>query len=154
MENNEIKRQEIDQTMELDGSMMSVLNEMRKWTKFLAVMGFIGIGFMMLMGIIASITASAVSNAPGMPAMPFPPGIIGFIYVIFAGIMVFPVILLNNFSNKMKEALYTKDHIALYKAFNNLKRYYKFIGILIIIYLLILGAIIVGGGLMALVAGI
>ena len=43
METKEIEKKEIDQVMEIDGSMMSILNETRKWTKFLSILGFIGV---------------------------------------------------------------------------------------------------------------
>ncbi len=153
MENNEIKKQEIDQTMELDGSMMSVLNEMRKWTKFLAVMGFIGIGITIIAGFVLMFSKD-ITNNMAMQNSNLSPFFKGVFYIIMSIIYIFPVVFLNNFSQKMKTALYSRNHEELYKSFNYLRRHYKFIGILIIIYLLIIGAIIVGGGLMALVAGI
>jgi len=148
METKEIQQKEITHSMEIDGSIMSVLNETRKWTKFLAILGFIGLGVLLLMGLfIGTIFSSIIASMP--QTTPFPTTMLSFIYIIMAIVFFFPVLYLFNFSEKMKIALYTSNQEALYEAFNNLKRHFKFIGILIIVELLIVGAIIIGAGIVA-----
>ena len=147
METNEIKTKEINQIMEIDGSMMSVLNETRKWTKFLAILGFIGIGFMLLMGLFAGSIFNSVSEPTMTANSPFPMAFLGVIYIIMAVVYFFPVLYLLNFSNKMKIALYSSNHEALYDSFKYLKFHFKFIGIVVIVGLLIWGAFIVGIGI-------
>ena len=147
METNKIQEKEINQIMEIDGSMMSILNETRKWTKFLAILGFIGIGFMLLIGLFTGAISSTIDDPNIASAMPFPAAFIGIIYISMAVIYFFPVLYLLNFSNKMKKALYFSNHEALYEAFKYLKYHYKFIGIITIISLLIGGAFIVGMGI-------
>lgn len=148
METNEITQKEIIQSMEIDGSMMSVLNETRKWTKFMAILGFIGIGFMLLMGLFFGTFFPSVMET--MPqSSPFPIKMMGITYVILAIVFFFPILFLLNFSNQMKSALYYNNQEALYQSFNNLKRHFKFIGILIIVELIIVGFIVIGAGIVA-----
>lgn len=148
METNEIQQQEIKQSMEIDGSIMSVLNETRKWTKFLAILGFIGIGLLLLMGLFFGTIFSSVMES--MPqSSPFPGKMMGIIYVILAIVFFFPILYLLNFSNQMKSALYSNNQEALYIAFNNLKRHFKFIGIVAIIELMIGGIMIIGTAIVA-----
>lgn len=148
METNETQQKEINQTMEIDGSIMSILNETRKWTKFLSIIGFIGVGILLLMSLfIGSILSTTMESMP--QSMPFSPSFIGVIYVVIAIVYFFPVLFLFNFSNKLKTALYTRNQEELYNAFNNLKRHFKFIGILIIVGLLIWGTMIIAIGIVA-----
>ncbi len=148
METKEIQPKEITQSMEIDGSIMSVLNETRKWTKFLAIIGFIGLGFLLLMGLFfGTVFSSMMETMPQSKS--FPGEIVGFTYVIMAIVFFFPILYLLNFSNQMKTALYSSNQEALYGAFNNLKRHFKFIGIVIIVELLIVGTIIIGTGIVA-----
>lgn len=143
METKEIQEKKITKSMEIDGSMMSVLNECRKWTKFLAICGFVGIGILILMGIfMGTIFSSVLETMP--QSKPFPTVTMSITYIIMSIVMFFPILYLFNFSTKMKTALYSSDQEALYEAFNNLKRHFKFIGIIIIIELLIAGAMILG----------
>ena len=91
METQNIEKKEIDQVMELDGSMMSILNETRKWTKFLSILGFIGIGVMLIGGIFAgSYLGSMTSNIPG--GTPVPGALYSVIYVVMAIVYFFPVL--------------------------------------------------------------
>ncbi len=148
METNEIQQKEITQSMEIDGSIMSVLNETRKWTKFIAILGFIGIAFLVLMGLFfGTFFSSMMESIPQKTT--FLATTMSITYIIMAIVFFFPILYLLNFSNKMKIALYYNNQEALYEAFNNLKRYYKFKGILIIIGLLIWGAIIIGASIFA-----
>jgi len=161
METKEIQQKEINHSMEIDGSIMSVLNETRKWTKFLAILGFIGLGILLLMGLfmgtvgilllmglfMGTVFSSIIESMP--QTTPFPTTMLSFIYIIMAIVFFFPVLYLFNFSDKMKIALYTSNQEALYEAFNNLKRHFKFIGIIIIVVLLIAGTIIIGAGILA-----
>lgn len=112
----------------------SFLRETAKWAKFLAIIGFILIGFMLVFAIFATtIFDMAAKMQPGIP------GGLGIAmtitYVVLAIIYFFPVYYLLQFSNKMKVALSTKNDETLAKSFEMLKSHYKFIGVFTIITL-------------------
>ena len=137
---------ETTQEINLTDNSKSFLKETAKWSYFLSIMGFIGIGFMLIFSLFAgSIMAlnPAFSSMSGISG-----GFISFIYIIMAAIYFFPVYYLFNFGKKLKIGLSNNDNSALEEGFKNLKSHYKFIGILTIsilsLYALIfLGSIIV-----------
>lgn len=123
------------------------LREIARWTKFLSILGFVGIGFMVLAALFAGAFLSAL---PTNGAFPFPPGLFSVFYLAGAALYFFPVYYLFKFSNNLSNALKQQNSSYLETAFENLKSHYKFIGILAIIilglYVLIfLSGIIMGG---------
>jgi len=121
------------------------LNETRKWTFFLAIVGFVFIGLMVLL----SLSMGAIFEELGDDMMPFPSFAVGFIYLVIGGLYFFPIYYLYKFSTNMKNALISDEDSSLNDAFRNLKSHYKFMGIFTIIifsiYLLMgLGFAVVG----------
>jgi len=122
------------------------LSEAGKWGKFISILGFIGIGLMVIFAIFAG---TMFSNLPGGEELPFPGAVFSLIYLVIAALYVFPVLYLFRFSTKIREALNSNNEATLEYAFENLKSHYKFVGILAVvmigIYILaFLVAIIVG----------
>lgn len=122
------------------------LSETASWGKFIAILGFIGIGAMVLFAVFAG---SIFNSLPQAQTMPFDFGyVMSGIYLVIAVLYVFPVLYLFQFSTKMKKALQSKDDAILATAFEKLKSHYKFIGvfsiILISLYILGIVAAIVG----------
>lgn len=127
----------------LNGASKSFLRETAKWSKFLSILGFIGLGIML----IASFFIGSIYNEmPQAQEIPFDfGGIMTGLYIVFALIYIFPIYYLYQFSVKMKQALISKDDAVLAKAFEMLKGHYKFIGVFAIIILSIyVLAIVVG----------
>lgn len=109
------------------------LNETQKWSKFLAIVGFIGIG---LLVIISISMVFFVSNAfGGMEDSPLSGGLFGIIYLLMAALYFFPVYYMYKFSKHMKTALSNNDTENIGEAFKFLKSQYKFMGIYTIICL-------------------
>lgn len=111
------------------------LRETAKWAKFLAIMGFIGLAFLVLGGISMLLMGTAISEAQasmGQPS-PFPVGVLGFVYIIMAVLYFFPIMYLLKFATNTKDALDSNNTERLTTAFENLKSHYKFVGIVTII---------------------
>jgi len=113
------------------------LRETAKWATFLSVMGFIGIGFMLLAGIFVSAMGSTIANAQASMGQvsPFPMGALGVIYIIMAIFYFFPIMYLFKFASNTKDALASNNTERLTTAFQNLKSHYKFLGILTIVFI-------------------
>lgn len=124
------------------------LRETSKWARFLAILGFIAIGLILIVGVLAGAAFSMLGSGSSLRGLS---GFgLGFIYICIGIIYFFPLYYLINFSNHILKALNQKDSNSFDTAFHNLKRHYKFIGILTIICLsiyLIFGVIVsfVGG---------
>ena len=127
------------------------LIEISKWAKFLAIIGFIGIGLIVLAGIFMGSIGNLVESRTMMDGgSSFPGGLLTFIYLIMAGIYFFPVYYLFRFSVKMPQALGAADNVGFDEATGYLKSHYKYMGIMMIIVLSLYALVIVGVIIMAL----
>ena len=85
----------------------SYLRETAKWAKFLAIIGFVMIGFMVLVGVFfGSIMGSAMSDLEdaGLKAG-VGTGAFGFIYIFIALLYFFPTLYLYRFATRTKQAV-------------------------------------------------
>ena len=128
------------ENLTLNNQSKGFLREIAKWASFLSILGFIGLGFMVLLGVFSKILfANGGMLGTALPqdqSLPFDiSNFMMVIYLIFAAIYFFPVYYLFQFSRKMKIALQTKNDEELANAFEVLKSHYKFIGVFAIIIL-------------------
>jgi len=129
--------------LEITSEIKNDLNQAAKWSKFLAILGFVFMGLMVFGGIIMSLVMAFIpTGSSGI--MPFPPLLIGIIYIVMAAIYFFPVLYLYRFSTSIKQALFLKDQNKLTKAFYNLRAHYRFIAILAIVMLCLYPLMIIG----------
>lgn len=118
----------------LNDTIIGLLKETANWAYFISIIGFIGIGFMLIFGAMFGVIMGS------MPVNPYENigvnvNYFGLIYVFIAVIYLMPVIYLFNFSRKMKAAIQSKNNELLTASFKNLKSHYKFVGILTIVVL-------------------
>jgi hypothetical protein len=125
-----VEKQELEINTEIKG----LLTQTGKWARFLAIIGFVIMGLMVVVGFIMGIVMSFLPTGQA-DVLPFRPFLISFVYVIFAAIYFFPLLYLFRFSTGIKEALYAKKQSQFAKAIKNLKSHYRFIGILMIVML-------------------
>jgi hypothetical protein len=128
--------------LHLNQTALDYLRESAKWSMFLAILGFVGIGFLALMAIIMTSVMSALPDTPG----PFGTikGVVSVFYIVIAIVYLFPIYYLYRYANNTKRAILSKNSALLTDAFGALKSHHKFLGIaaIIIISLYILTAIV------------
>jgi len=136
--------------LHIDHDSSSYLGETAKWAKFLAILGFVFCGLIVLVGLFAASFLSAAMGKFGGEGSMMSGAALSFIYVLFALVYFFPCLYLYNFASKMQVALRNNDQQQLTQSFKNLKSCYKFLGILMIvilsIYVLIFIIAIIGIG--------
>lgn len=123
-----------------------------KWGKFLAILGFIIIGLLIIGGIAFGAIMGVVSDELSDSGFPFPPFILSIIYIVIAVVYLFPVIYLNSFSNQTIKAASMNDTPLMESAFNNLRKLFTFTGILTIVVMAIYVIVLIGAGIMAAMA--
>lgn len=134
--------------LELDQESLNHLNTIRKWTMFLAIIGFIVLGIIIAAGLIAGTFLSAFSY--GKLNTIFPGPLVLVPVFIIALIYFFPGLFLFRFSKHTAHAVIKLDKKELYKAIKNLKLYFVYVGIIIIIGLLLyIATLIITGTSMA-----
>jgi len=106
-----------------------------KWVTFMAILGFIGVGFMLIGAIIAGF-------AGGFALLG------SLVYIGFAVLYFIPIMNLFRFAQYSKIAVRNQDSSELTRAISQLKAHYKFIGILTIILIVIyaLFFLVIGAG--------
>jgi len=102
------------------------------WSKFMAILGFVGIGLMAMGAIVAIPMGSFMNN---YLYSSFPYALIGVSYLAIAILVFFPTLFLFRFSQKTASALAMNNPVVLEDAFQNMKRYWKFTGIMTIVAL-------------------
>lgn len=129
----EIKNQETinePSKIYLDDQAMVHLNETRNWTLFLAILGFIAIGIMILAGIIISLVFNTMRTA----TMPEFLGILyPIIFIVMGLLYFFPAYFLMQFSRYSSMTLKERSTELFSKAMKYLKYYYRYTGILVIV---------------------
>jgi hypothetical protein len=147
MENQEIQKtsSQDDPQLFVDEKSRKFLDETRKWTKFLSILGFIFIGLIVLMGLILTLAGSLFGTFLGG----FERIVILLVYILIGGLYFFPIYYLMKFSINMKNAIQQGKQQEFTSAFEFLKSHYKFIGILTIVALSLYVLI----GIIAVIAG-
>lgn len=123
--------------MGIDPTTRIHLAEAARWARFLAIVGFIICGLIVVVGIFAASIFSFVTSRyadTGTNITGFGAAMTVF-YVIFALIYFFPCLFLFRFSSNMKKALASNDQNTLTISFQNLKVMFRYVGILTIIVL-------------------
>nr|WP_297306234.1 hypothetical protein [uncultured Flavobacterium sp.] len=139
--------------LEVTDFIKSTLLETAKWAKLLAIIGFVGIGLMVVLGFFMGTITSMISSIDpyAMEDNPFDAigGIfVSIIYFVMALLYYFPIKYLFDFATKVKKAIAITDQQLFTEALVNLKAHYRYIGILMIVllafYALMLIVMIIG----------
>ena len=150
MENTPILPQENKKEIpQLTPESVSYLLIAAKWAKFLAILGFVFIGLIITVSVFMSFALDRISQENMPINMPLPAVILSIIYVIFSAIFLYPVIMLNLFSNNAIKAVKFSDTAMMAKSFESLKNMFVFYGIAAIVMLIFYLFVIVGAGAVA-----
>jgi hypothetical protein len=152
--------------VEIGQEALGYLDTTRKWTMFFAILGFIGLGLMILIGLVAGSIirrfTSGMSGMEGMEGMSSAGAVGGMatvmmviILLIIAVIYFFPLLYLLKFSQHAKNAVATGDSNEMTLALKYQKSYWKYLGILVIILLVVyLIIFLIFGASMAFLSGL
>jgi len=111
---------------------MMYLSSIATWAKFLAIVGFVVVGLIVVIAIFAGVIISSYTYVPvsGMS--------LTVIYLIIAIIYFFPVLFGYRFATNLRKAITFKDTPKLTESFKNLNYYCLYIGVLTVIGLVLL----------------
>jgi hypothetical protein len=130
--------------IEIGQETLKNLNTLRKWSMFLAISGFIFIGLIIALGLLAGTFLAAFNLSDKTKDIP---DILVFTaFMGFALINFFPILFLFRFSKHTSFAVSTLDRKEMHKAIMYLKRYFVYMGVLLIVAVTVYlaGVIIVG----------
>ena len=136
------------QDLNITPESMTYLYTSAKWAKFLAIVGFVSVGLLVIIaffsGAIMSSMGSMYASVSGITMTT--------IYLIMAVIYFFPVLFAYRFAINLENAIVAKNTPKLTESFKNLSYYCQYVGILTVIalVLLVIGIIIGIIGIIAL----
>lgn len=129
----------------VDADTISHLKEIALWAKFLSVAGFAGSGLMGLIGVFAGTKLSQLTNSlQSVHDTRVAGSLIIILYVVLGVILLLMFLYLYKFALKMQLALKVTDQENFNESFYNLKIYYRFAGVLTIIYMVFLFLALLG----------
>ncbi len=121
-------------TLKIGGFGIKNLDEIRRWAKFLAILGFIAIGMMGLGTIMMAVGLSFVGSTSEIEGLGLPEtSIIIAIMAVFILVYFFPTLYLLRFAEHAKKAIEATNNSELDESLNYLKKYARFIGIMTIV---------------------
>jgi len=129
-------------SLKINSTAEKYLTEIRKWAHFLAIVGFVFTGLMIIASVVVALVLANLTL--DQSAFPFPMTYLSGVYFVMAIVYFFPVYYLYQFSIKMKYALQKKADDILESSFSFLKSHYKFLGILTIVMLALYPIIMIG----------
>jgi hypothetical protein len=127
--------------LQMDTTSQNHLLETAKWGKFLSIVGFVMIALFLVSAFEVTAIFSATLSSTQMP--PFM-GIglsAGFIIVALLGFI--PTLLLFQFSTKLKKSIQLGVQEGITQAFSKQKSLYKYLGVVLIVYLCFLALILI-----------
>lgn len=135
----------IDNDLRIDDLSAMSLNETAKWARFLAIVGFVLTGLIVLVAIFAgSILASLpMNNGQNAVIAGMGTGFLTVLYLIIGAIYFFMSLFLYRFATNMKIAITSTSQKNLNTSFHNLKNVYKIMGIVTIVYLAFIALFII-----------
>jgi uncharacterized membrane protein YjgN (DUF898 family) len=125
--------------LHLDQQSVNYLSEAARWSRLLSIVGFIYCGIMAVCGLFlgSMMTKMMMSSIGGNDAVMSGVGtaFVSFFIILMALILFFPAYYLFNFSTKVRRALHNNDQAVLTDSLKNLKSFFKFCGVFVIIIL-------------------
>lgn len=123
-------------TSGLNENIKSYLRQTVRWTNFLAILGFIGTGFMILFALIMILGGGAMSQYSSqfpIRGMAIGYSVFGVIYLAVSALYFYPVFCLYKFGRLMKYGMMTENEVQITEAFRYQRNMYRFMGIMMVV---------------------
>jgi hypothetical protein len=112
------------------------LKKAAKWARFLAIVGFVTCGFIVVFGFFAGSFIAAMANRLSPTSVELGPSVLTvFFCIVTAVIYFFPFLYLYQFSKRAFNGIDFKSDAEIEVAVEKLKSFFKFVGVLTIIML-------------------
>ena len=125
----ELKAQKPSTSFNITESMLFSLKQTKPWTKLISIIGFIYVGFMIIFGIGGSFMFSRFGSSNSFPSSIT----LTVIYLLLGILYFFPCLFLFRFSSSIGRLLEGGGAAEMEEALVNQKSFWKFVGILAII---------------------
>lgn len=104
-----------------------------RWAKFLSVVGFIFCGLSLVMAVVFASVFANLFNSLGSGGLGKSGGWLGVVFACISLLNFIPCFHLYNFANRMQLALDHNDQEQLNSSFRNMRSFYRFVGVMMIV---------------------
>ncbi|MCK5419526.1 MAG: hypothetical protein KAI93_13485 [Desulfobacterales bacterium] len=112
---------------------MKSLRATKPWTRLLSILGFIGTGLSILVGLGLMVGGNLIPISPKAPPLVY----LGIFYILTSVFCLVPSIWLSKYSSAIASFLKGGDSVQLGKALAYQKSFWKFVGILVLVFIAI-----------------
>jgi len=121
-------------SLQVDDTAKAYLLDTARWTRFLAIVGFVMLTLLVIFGIFGTLYLKDIMAAQGKPISA---GVIMSVNIVFSGLYCFPTWYLFQFSRKIKASMQVQDAVQFNDALKYLRNCFRFMGIMVLILLAI-----------------
>jgi hypothetical protein len=129
----EAKDTSVDKNKAILNYIMNSLRATKPWTRLLSILGFIGTGFTILIGLGMIVGRNFIPISPKAPPLEF----LGIFYILTSVFYLVPSIWLSKYSSAITSFLKGGDSVQLGNAIACQKSFWKFVGILVLVSIII-----------------
>jgi magnesium-transporting ATPase (P-type) len=142
-----------ERKIEIGPETLNNLNATWKWAMFLSVLGYIFLGLLIIAGFVTSTFLTTFKSKE--VNLGIPESLMTILFIVVGAIYFFPVFFLFRFSRNIRDGIQNLDRMKLAKGFRNLRIYFTYIGIMVILVLSIyVLALFAAGASMSFLKGI
>lgn len=127
------KAASVDKNRAILNYIMNSLRATKPWTRLLSILGFIGTGLTVLMGLGIMVGENFIPISPKAPPLAY----LGIFYILTSVFYLIPSIWLSKYSSAIDSFLKGGDAVQLGNAIAYQKSFWKFIGILVLVSIVI-----------------
>lgn len=117
----------------VEQGVLQALAGTKPWVKFCSIIGFIGTGLMVLAGLFMILAGFISGSRMGLAPM----GLLGFAYILIAAIYFIPSLKLWKYGSHIASLLTTNSISDLVAAMEAQRSFWKIVGILVLIVLIL-----------------
>ncbi|RYD41246.1 MAG: hypothetical protein EOP85_12995 [Verrucomicrobiaceae bacterium] len=125
----------------------------KPWVRFLSVMMFVGAGFLVVFALVLLLAGGAMAQAA--PSNPMLAGGMGVVLAVVYGVMalfyIYPALKLWKYASRIGDVIQMPGAAGLEAALAEQRKFWKFIGVIMLIFLILYGLIFVGAIVMGVV---
>ena len=141
-------------------AVLDQLSRTKGWTRFFSVMLWIGAVFlilggiaMMALGILGGTMGEAGKEVMGAFGGMIGGIVVGAVYFVMAFFYVYPALKLGGFSTRINALLATPNDENLAAALNEQRAFWKYVGVMMIVMLILYFVVIIGAVVFGVIAG-
>ncbi|MFO7570828.1 MAG: DUF5362 family protein [Smithellaceae bacterium] len=121
------------QELKFTAGMINSMRSTKPWTMFLAILGFISVGFMVILGVVILFAGSLF---PQTDSFNFP-AFMGLFYLLFAVLYFMPALFIFRYASAIGRFLKSQSEFEMESALASQKSFWKFVGILALIMVVV-----------------